>query len=132
MYDLRRGKKMSVIVARLIVAIMLMILCITSCNPARVAIGIPPAPHGNQDLIPALRDLHFDKYLGSPRFEPIRVHAQGWDIYQYQTAQLRCILGGDYFIMMTTLSEPGTSFMYHTAMEASIWATAMQTMMAMA
>jgi hypothetical protein len=112
MYDLRHQKKLSRIMPGLAVAILLVIVWITACRPARLSTGSQPSPPGNQDLIRALRNLHFDKYLGSPQFEPTRAHIQGWDVFQYQTAQLRCILGGDYFIMARRGTETNRTVLW--------------------
>jgi len=78
---------------KLAAVILFLILSLTSCRPAQAPSG------GNQNLISALRSLHFDKYLQTPQFEPEHTSVRGWEVYSYPTDELRCILGGEYFIM---------------------------------
>ena len=67
-------------------------------------IGQPAAPE-DQNLLEVLRGLHFDQYLTSPQFEPLHSASSGWEVYTYRTDQLRCILGGEYFLMVRRGTE---------------------------
>lgn len=69
------------------------------CGRALAPTDDRPSPTGNQDLLHALQDLHFDKYLVTPQLEPSHTRFQGWDVYRYRTDELRCVTGGEYFIM---------------------------------
>ena len=40
------------------------------CGRALAPTDDRPSPTGNQDLLHALQDLHFDKYLVTPQLEP--------------------------------------------------------------
>lgn len=53
----------------------------------------------NQALLDALQGLSFARYLDNPQFAPVYSQAQGWDVYTYRTDDLRCILGGEFFIL---------------------------------
>jgi hypothetical protein len=61
--------------------------------------GGPTPPEENPDLADALRSLHFDRYLAGPSLVSDRTQVGGWDVFHYRTEDLRCVLGGEYFIM---------------------------------
>jgi len=82
-----------------VVAALLMIGAMTSCSFTLPSTGGQPAVAGNQALIRTLQGMNFGKYLESPRFEPEHTVVQDWDVYTYPTDELRCILGGEYFII---------------------------------
>lgn len=83
----------------LLVAALLTIGSMTSCALTRPSTGVQPTTTPEQDLIRTLQDMNFGKYLESPQFEPEHRMLQGWDVYTYPTEELRCILGGEYFLM---------------------------------
>jgi hypothetical protein len=82
-----------------VVAILLIIGSMISCRPVRDSTSVPPSLHGNQGLIQELRNLHFDRYLVKPQFEPDHAQDQGWEVYDYPSEELKCVEGGEYFIM---------------------------------
>jgi hypothetical protein len=85
--------------AKWIVATLLLAAHVASCAPAQTA-PTTRAPEGDsQELIDALRNLHFDKYLATPQFHPSHTQSHGWDVYSYPTDELQCIDGGEYFLM---------------------------------
>ena len=85
------------------VAALLMIGSMTSCSIIRSSTDGQPTTVGNQALIRTLLGLNFDKYLENPQFETNHTVVQGWDVYTYRTDELRCILGGEYFITESLL-----------------------------
>ena len=96
---------MSVKGAKLTGSILLLVGFLTSCSFFRNSTSPGPSSEGSQDLVKALHDLHFDKYLQTPAFEPDKSQAQGWDLYTYPAEQLHCVTGDQYFIMARRGSE---------------------------
>lgn len=98
--------------ARKTALILLLVAALTSCSRAGRSFKPPPAPTESQDLIRALRALHFDKYLTTPPLVPEHVQVQGWDVYRYGTEELRCIDGGEYFLLARKGAESGKTVIW--------------------
>lgn len=98
--------------AKLIVAVLIMIGSVTSCGPARTPTDGRASASATQELLDALRDLHFDKYLVTPRFHPDHTQFHGWDVYSYPTDELQCIAGGEDFIMARRGTEADSTVIW--------------------
>jgi hypothetical protein len=98
--------------AKRIVTTLLVIGSVAACAPVRTA-PVPQASESErQELVAALRNLHFDKYLASPPFHPDHVQSGDWDVYSYPTDELQCIDGGAYFLMTRPGSQADSTVLW--------------------
>lgn len=78
----------------------------TACKPVQTVTEPELEINEEQELRSTLRDLGFGKYLEEPQFNPHYTREENWDVYTYPLEELRCVLGGEYFIQMHKGSEP--------------------------
>ena len=73
----------------------------TVVESASFATGTESAPPTaeNSDYLRELTDLGFGKYLGESDVRRTKTTEYGWDIYHYDAADCRCLLGTEYMIM---------------------------------
>jgi len=94
-----------------LVGVLLMIGLTSACLPPTDA-GGPIPPEENPDLADALRGQHFDRYLTGPGLDPDRTRVGGWDVFHYRTEDLRCVLGGEYFIRVRRGAQPDSTVVW--------------------
>jgi len=93
----------------LLLALLLMTGSLTACVQEQNALELEPeptpAPTQEKDYLTTLRDLGFGNYLVETQFHPQHKKSGSWDVYTYPIDELRCVLGGEYFIQTRQGSE---------------------------
>jgi Pectinacetylesterase len=93
----------------LLLELLLLTGSITSCVQKQAALEPTPEPmpelSQEQDYLSTLQKLGFGKHLTETQFHPQHTKNGAWDVYTYPLDELRCVLGGEYFIQTRKGSE---------------------------
>jgi hypothetical protein len=84
---------------------LLLVGLLTACSLVRNTPEVQPSPFANQNLIQELQNLGLGKYLDTP-FNPGHTSELAWEVYRYPAEYLRCIEGGEYFILAKKGTKP--------------------------
>jgi Pectinacetylesterase len=83
-----------------------------ACKPVQNVAEPEVDLDNQQEFLLTLQGLGFGKYLEEPQFHPQHTQKGDWDVYAYPVDELRCVLGGEYFIQTRSGSESANTVIW--------------------